>query len=667
MKKIFTLLAAIFITASVFAQTPEKMSYQAVVRNGTDALIKNTQVGMQISILQGSITGTPVYEETQTPTTNANGLVSIEIGSGTVVSGTFSTIDWSNGPYFIKTETDPTGGTSYTISGTSQLMSVPYALHAKTAESISGGINETDPVFGASIANGITAVDTAHWSNHTVDTDTHIDSTGINALGYVTGAHTIDTDTHIDSAGINALGYVAGAHTVDTDTHLDSAGINALGYVAGAHTINTDTQLDSAGINALGYVAGAHTVDTDTHIDSTGINALGYVAGAHTVDTDTHLDSAGVNALGYVAGAHTVDTDTHLDSAGVNALGYVAGAHTIDTDTHIDSTGINALGYVAGAHTIDTDTHIDSTGINALGYVAGAHTIDTDTHIDSNGIDALGYVAGAHTIDTDTHIDSTGIAALGFVTSTEVDGSETKLTAGDNISLTGTGTTSNPYIVNGITSMTQVQRDSLTVVEGLIVYNNTTHQPNYYNGTEWMNYDGSSAATPPAAGDTFQGGVIAYVFQPGDPGYVAGETHGLIAAPSDQSSGITWYNGTYPICGAVGLAIGTGNSNTNLIVAVQGPGNYAASLCANLVLGGYSDWYLPSKDELNLLYLNRVAIGGFASTGTNFNVTYRSSSEDVNDGNGGKYVAWSQNFSTGAFNNNTIKYYDMRVRAVRSF
>ena len=621
MKKIFTLLAAIFITASVFAQTPEKMSYQAVVRNGTDALIKNTQVGMQISILQGSITGTPVYEETQTPTTNANGLVSIEIGSGTVVSGTFSTIDWSNGPYFIKTETDPTGGTSYTISGTSQLMSVPYALHAKTAESISGGINETDPVFGASIANGITAVDTAHWSNHTVDTDTHIDSAGINALGYVAGAHTIDTDTHIDSTGINALG----------------------------------------------YVAGAHTIDTDTHIDSTGINAFGYVAGAHTIDTDTHIDSTGINALGYVAGAHTIDTDTHIDSTGINTLGYVAGAHTIDTDTHIDSTGINALGYVAGAHTINTDTQLDSAGINALGYVAGAHTVDTDTHLDSAGVNALGYVAGAHTIDTDTHIDSTGIAALGFVTSTEVDGSETKLTAGDNISLTGIGTTSNPYVINGITSMTQVQRDSLTVVEGLIVYNNTTHQPNYYNGTEWMNYDGSSAATPPAAGDTFQGGVIAYVFQPGDPGYVAGETHGLIAAPSDQSSGITWYNGTYPICGAVGLAIGTGNSNTNLIVAVQGPGNYAASLCANLVLGGYSDWYLPSKDELNLLYLNRVAIGGFASTGTNFNVTYRSSSEDVNDGNGGKYVAWSQNFSTGAFNNNTIKYYDMRVRAVRSF
>ena len=143
MRKLFTFLVAVLLTASVFAQTPEKMSYQAVIRNSSDALVTNTQVGMQISILQGSASGTVVYTETQTPTTNVNGLVSMEIGSG----AGFSTIDWANDIYFIKTETDPTGGTNYTIIGTSQLLSVPYALHAKTAESVSGGIIETDPIF----------------------------------------------------------------------------------------------------------------------------------------------------------------------------------------------------------------------------------------------------------------------------------------------------------------------------------------------------------------------------------------------------------------------------------------------------------------------------------------------------------------------------------------
>ena len=126
-------LAFLLINTSIFAQAPQKMSYQAVIRNSSNALITSTPVGMQISILQGSSTGTAVYVETQTPSTNANGLASVEIGGGTVVSGNFSTINWANGPYFIKTETDPTGGTAYTITGTNELMSVPYALNAANA------------------------------------------------------------------------------------------------------------------------------------------------------------------------------------------------------------------------------------------------------------------------------------------------------------------------------------------------------------------------------------------------------------------------------------------------------------------------------------------------------------------------------------------------------
>lgn len=137
MKNIKKLIVAtsLFIGSLAFAQAPEKMSYQAVVRNTTNNLVTNQPVGMQISILQGSATGTAVYVETQTPTSNANGLVSLEIGGGTVVSGNMATINWANGPYFIKTETDPTGGSSYTITGTSQLLSAPYALYAKTSGS----------------------------------------------------------------------------------------------------------------------------------------------------------------------------------------------------------------------------------------------------------------------------------------------------------------------------------------------------------------------------------------------------------------------------------------------------------------------------------------------------------------------------------------------------
>ena len=136
MKNLFTILTAIFLTANIFAQSPEKLNYQAVIRDSNGHVITNQAIGMQISILQGGATGTAVYTETQLIISNANGLIKTEIGTGTVMFGDFSTIDWGNGPYFLKIETDPNGGTSYVITGTNQLLSVPYAMFAKTADSL---------------------------------------------------------------------------------------------------------------------------------------------------------------------------------------------------------------------------------------------------------------------------------------------------------------------------------------------------------------------------------------------------------------------------------------------------------------------------------------------------------------------------------------------------
>ena len=134
MKKIFlSLVAFLIISLSSFGQSPEGFKYQAVVRNASNAILSNQGVGLRMTILQGSASGTSVYSETFSATTNTNGLVNIEIGNGSVLSGTFSTINWANGPYFIETAVDATGGTAYSVMGTSQLMSVPYALYAKTS------------------------------------------------------------------------------------------------------------------------------------------------------------------------------------------------------------------------------------------------------------------------------------------------------------------------------------------------------------------------------------------------------------------------------------------------------------------------------------------------------------------------------------------------------
>ena len=147
-----------------YSQAPEKFSYQAVIRDNLHQLVANQPVRLRISILQGSENGTPVYVETQIPLSNANGLISIEVGAGSVVSGNFGSIDWSSGAYFIKTEADPTGGQNYSIEGVSRLISVPYAMHANTAENVTGPVNETDPVFSASVAAGITVADTVYWN-----------------------------------------------------------------------------------------------------------------------------------------------------------------------------------------------------------------------------------------------------------------------------------------------------------------------------------------------------------------------------------------------------------------------------------------------------------------------------------------------------------------------
>ena len=136
-RKIITLIV-FCITLTTFAQAPDLINYQAIIRNTEGNLVQDANIGMRISILQTNATGTAVYTETHVASTNTNGLVTIMIGGGTS-SEDFSTIDWSAGPYFIKTETDIAGGTSYTIVGTSQLLSVPYALYAKTAGSVEGG------------------------------------------------------------------------------------------------------------------------------------------------------------------------------------------------------------------------------------------------------------------------------------------------------------------------------------------------------------------------------------------------------------------------------------------------------------------------------------------------------------------------------------------------
>jgi hypothetical protein len=252
---------------------------------------------------------------------------------------------------------------------------------------------------------------------------------------------------------------------------------------------------------------------------------------------------------------------------------------------------------------------------------------NTDTQLDSTGIATLGFVAGAHTVNTDTQLDSTDIANLGYNAggiTTEVDGSVTN----EIQTIRRTGTTVTLSDGGG------TFQDSVGVYTsgtGIDITNNV------------ISTTGNSTLT---IGDSYQGGKIFWLDASGQ--------HGLIAATADQSTGIQWYNGSNTTTNSVRDGIGAGKFNTERIIANQGPGAYAAQICANYKGGNYGDWYLPSKYELNLLYLQKAAIGGFRG------LDYWSSTEY------GSNDAWITDFANG-FPYYYNKSNGVSVRSVRAF
>ena len=226
MKLILSILLFVTVTLTVFAQAPEKMSYQAIIRSQTNSLVKNTNVSLKIIVHKGAATGTKVYEETHLVKTNNNGLVSLEIGTGNILTGNFSTIAWEKGPYYIETQVDVNGGTNYSIIGVTQLLSVPYALFAKTAERLVGTTSTTATTSSKAVIIPFTSSRSIAGSdiNNTIECTTSATLTLTSGFGTMAIGDTVNLEAHngavltIQAATGVTINYTANGRALFTST-----------------------------------------------------------------------------------------------------------------------------------------------------------------------------------------------------------------------------------------------------------------------------------------------------------------------------------------------------------------------------------------------------------------------------------------------------------------
>ena len=308
---------------------------------------------------------------------------------------------------------------------------------------------------------------------------------------------------------------------------------------------------------------------------------------------------------------------------------------TIDDNKTTDGTGTgNFTGDIFGL-TLNTTYYVRAYATNGIGTSYGEQVIFTTDALKVPTVTTGGiYDITSSTAECGgdvTHDGYTSVTARGVCWSTSQNP-----TIDDNKTTDGKGTGSFTSKITGL------NRKTLYYVRA------------YATNSAGTAYGEQKSFTPKfALGEKYQGGIIAYIDNTGE--------HGLIAAKKDQSTGIQWHNGSNIAIGASGTAIGTGKSNTTKIVQVQGNGSYAAKLCDNLVIDGYDDWFLPSKDELNILYQNRYLIGGF-TTNSDYDNYYWSSSEYSNP------CVWRQDFKSGEQKGfESLKSSKYRVRAVREF